>query len=34
MAVSAGQAFGIGLQGLLGGNVVTLAEVYAAGYGS
>jgi hypothetical protein len=34
MAISAGQAFGIGLQGLLGGNVVTLAEVYAAGYGS
>lgn len=34
MSVSAGQVFGIGLQGLLGNNVVTLSEVYAAGYGS
>jgi hypothetical protein len=34
MAVSMGQAYGIGLQGLLGDNVVTLADVYAAGYGS
>lgn len=34
MNVSAGQVFGIGLQGLLGNNVVTLSEVYAAGYGS
>lgn len=32
--VSAANAFGIGLQGFLGGNVVTLSEVYAAGYGS
>lgn len=32
--ISAGQVYGIGLQGLLGGNVVTLEEVYAAGYGS
>lgn len=34
MNVSAGQVFGIGLQGLLGNNIVTLSEVYAAGYGS
>jgi hypothetical protein len=34
MNISAGQVFGIGLQGLLGNNVVTLSEVYAAGYGS
>lgn len=34
MNVSAGQVFGIGLQGLLGNNVVTLEDVYAAGYGS
>ena len=34
MNISAGQVFGIGLQGLLGSNVVTLSEVYAAGYGS
>jgi hypothetical protein len=34
MAVTMGQAYGIGLQGLLGDNVVTLADVYAAGYGS
>ena len=34
MAVSMGQAYGIGLQGLLGANAVTLADVYAAGYGS
>jgi hypothetical protein len=34
MAVSMGQAYGIGLQGLLGDNVVTLEDVYAAGYGS
>lgn len=32
--VSATNAFGIGLQGFLGSNVVTLSEVYAAGYGS
>lgn len=34
MNISAGNVFGIGLQGLLGANVVTLEEVYAAGYGS
>jgi hypothetical protein len=34
MAVTMGQAYGIGLQGLLGDNVVTLSDVYAAGYGS
>jgi hypothetical protein len=34
MDIKAIDAFGIGLQGLLGGNVVTLEEVYAAGYGS
>jgi hypothetical protein len=34
MAVTMGQAYGIGLQGLLGDNIVTLADVYAAGYGS
>ena len=34
MNISAGQVFGIGLQGLLGSNVVSLSEVYAAGYGS
>jgi hypothetical protein len=33
MAVSMGQAYGIGLQGLLGDNIVTLSDVYAAGYG-
>lgn len=32
--VSAGSAFGFGFQGFLGANVVTLEEVYAAGYGS
>jgi len=32
--ISAGQAFGIGFQGFLTSNVVTLEEVYAAGYGS
>jgi hypothetical protein len=34
MNISAGQVFGIGLQGLLGADTVTLADVYAAGYGS
>jgi hypothetical protein len=34
MNISAANVFGIGLQGLLGNNVVTLSEVYAAGYGS
>jgi len=34
MNISAGNGFGLGLQGLLGANVVTLEEVYAAGYGS
>ena len=34
MAVSMGQTYSIGLQGLLGANAVTLADVYAAGYGS
>jgi hypothetical protein len=32
--ISAANVFGIGLQGLLGANTVTLADVYAAGYGS
>ena len=32
--ISAANAFGIGFQGLLGSNTVTLADVYAAGYGS
>jgi hypothetical protein len=32
--ISAGSAFGIGFQGFLSSNVVTLEEVYAAGYGS
>jgi hypothetical protein len=32
--ISAANVFGIGLQGLLGANAVTLADVYAAGYGS
>jgi hypothetical protein len=32
--ISAGNAFGVGFQGFLGNNVVTLSEVYAAGYGS
>jgi hypothetical protein len=32
--ISAGQAFGVGFQGFLSSNVVTLDEVYAAGYGS
>jgi hypothetical protein len=32
--ISAGNAFGLGFQGFLGNNVVTLSEVYAAGYGS
>lgn len=32
--ISAGNAFGIGFQGFLTNNVVTLSEVYAAGYGS
>jgi len=32
--VSAGNAFGLGFNGFLGNNVVTLSEVYAAGYGS
>lgn len=32
--ISAGSAFGIGFQGFLASNVVTLEEVYAAGYGS
>lgn len=31
--VTADGAFGIGFQGFLGGNTVTLEEVYAAGYG-
>ena len=34
MNISAGNVFGLGLQGLLGANVVTLEDVYAAGYGS
>jgi hypothetical protein len=32
--ISAGAAFGVGFQGFLSSNVVTLEEVYAAGYGS
>ena len=32
--VSAGSAFGVGFQGFLASNVVNLADVYAAGYGS
>jgi hypothetical protein len=34
MNISATNVFGIGLQGLLGAETVTLADVYAAGYGS
>jgi hypothetical protein len=34
MAISMSQVYGIGLQGLLGANAVTLEDVYAAGYGS
>ena len=34
MNISAANAFGIGFQGFLSSNVVTLSEVYAAGYGS
>ena len=34
MNISASNVFGIGLQGLLQANTVTLADVYAAGYGS
>jgi hypothetical protein len=34
MNITGADAFGIGLQGLLGANVVTLEDVYAAGYGS
>jgi hypothetical protein len=34
MNISAGQVFGLGFQGFLGGNAVTLADVYATGYGS
>ena len=34
MNISAANAFGIGLQGLLAADTVTLADVYAAGYGS
>lgn len=34
MNISGADAFGIGLQGLLQANTVTLADVYAAGYGS
>jgi hypothetical protein len=32
--ISAGNAFGVGFQGFLSSNVVNLADVYAAGYGS
>jgi hypothetical protein len=32
--VSMGQVYSIGLQGLLGSDTVTLADVYAAGFGS
>jgi hypothetical protein len=32
--ISAGNAFGLGFSGFLGNNVVTLSDVYAAGYGS
>jgi len=34
MAVNMGQVYSIGLQGLLGADTVTVADVYAAGYGS
>jgi hypothetical protein len=34
MNISATNVFSIGLQGLLGADTVTLADVYAAGYGS
>jgi hypothetical protein len=34
MNISAANVFGIGLQGLLGADTVTLADVYSAGYGS
>jgi phosphoribosylformylglycinamidine (FGAM) synthase-like enzyme len=34
MNITAANVFGIGLQGLLGADTVTLADVYAAGYGS
>ncbi|CAB4167830.1 hypothetical protein UFOVP858_67 [uncultured Caudovirales phage] len=34
MNISAANVFGIGLQGLLGADTVTLSDVYAAGYGS
>ena len=34
MNITGADAFGLGLQGLLGANVVTLEDVYAAGYGS
>lgn len=34
MNITGADAFGIGLTGLLGANLVTLEEVYAAGYGS
>jgi hypothetical protein len=34
MNISATNVFGIGLQGLLGADTVTLSDVYAAGYGS
>lgn len=34
MAVNIGQTYSIGLQGLLGADTVTVADVYAAGYGS
>ena len=34
MNISAANAFGLGFSGFLGNNVVTLSEVYAAGYGS
>jgi hypothetical protein len=32
--ISAANAFGLGFQGFLGSNAVTLSDVYAAGYGS
>jgi hypothetical protein len=34
MNITAANVFGIGLQGLLGADTVTLSDVYAAGYGS
>jgi hypothetical protein len=34
MNITGADAFGLGLQGLLGANAVTLEDVYAAGYGS